>query len=103
MAVVVDYNSNIYEGITGRAHVALNLLVNAGIKTHTISTYAIHHDKFIIADDAHVQTGSFNYSSSAATRNSENVLVVWNNPQVASSYLKHWQSRYGQGENYTLN
>ena len=40
-------------------------------------------------------------NEAAARRNSENVLVVWNNPQVAASYLKHWQSRYEQGIDYT--
>jgi len=76
---------------------ALNLLVSAGIPTRTISTFAIHHDKFIVSDDKHVQTGSFNYSKAAAKSNSENVLVLWNNREVASSYLKHWQNRFDQG------
>lgn len=76
---------------------ALNLLVNAGIPTRRISTYAIHHDKYIIADGAHVQTGSFNYSQAAAKSNSENVLVIWNTPQLAASYLQHWQNRFDQG------
>ena len=79
---------------------ALNLLVNAGIPTRTISTYAIHHDKYIVADARHVETGSFNYSQAAARSNSENVLVVWNNPDLAASYLKHWQNRYDQGTDF---
>lgn len=41
---------------------ALNLVVNAGIPTRTLSTYAIHHDKYIVSDERHVQNGSFNYS-----------------------------------------
>ena len=107
VAVVVDYKNNIMEGrngkaktALGKAKAALNLLVNAGISTRTISRYPIHHDKFIISDALHVETGSFNYSEAAARRNSENVLVVWNSPQVAASYLKHWQSRYEQGTDY---
>nr|WP_249179695.1 phospholipase D family protein [Burkholderia dolosa] len=79
---------------------ALNLLVNAGIPTRTIDTYAIHHDKYLVIDAEHVETGSFNYSASAASRNSENVIVVWNNPQLASRYLAHWQSRFDQGTPY---
>jgi phosphatidylserine/phosphatidylglycerophosphate/cardiolipin synthase-like enzyme len=100
VAVVVDYKNNISEDRSGKAKAALNLLVNAGIPTRTISRYPIHHDKFIVSDGLHVETGSFNYSDAAARRNSENVLVVWNNPQVATSYLKHWQSRYEQGADY---
>lgn len=101
IAVVVDHKNNISDDRSGKARAALNLLVNADIATRTISRYPIHHDKFIIADGLHVETGSYNYSEAAARRNSENVLVVWNNPQVAASYLKHWQSRYEQGTDYT--
>lgn len=91
--VVVDDKGN-----RSKASIAaLNLLVNAGIPTRTISAYAIHHDKFIVSDDRHVQTGSFNYSKAAAKSNSENVLVIWNNREIAASYLKHWQSRFDRG------
>ena len=76
---------------------ALNLLVNTGIPTRTISAYTIHHDKYIVSDEMNVQTGSFNYSKAAAKSNSENVIVIWNNREVAASYLKHWQSRYDKG------
>lgn len=76
---------------------ALNLLVKADIPTRTISTYAMHHDKYIISDSTHVQTGSFNYSPTAATSNSENVLVIWNDPHLAAAYTNHWNSRWDQG------
>lgn len=79
---------------------ALNLVVNAGIPTRTISTYAIHHDKYIVSDGRHVQNGSFNYSQAAAKSNSENVIVIWNNSELAASYLQHWESRFGQGVEY---
>ena len=76
---------------------ALNLLVNTGIPARTISAYAIHHDKYIVSDESNVQTGSFNYSKAAAKSNSENVIVIWNNKDLAASYLRHWQSRYDKG------
>ena len=100
VAVVVDYKNNITEDRSGKAKAALNLLVNAGIATRTIARYPIHHDKYLVADGLHVETGSFNYSEAAARRNSENVLVVWNNPEIAAAYLKHWQSRFDQGNDY---
>ncbi|MBU9229148.1 phospholipase D family protein [Burkholderia multivorans] len=96
VAVVVDDKGNRAKN----SKQALNLLVNAGIPTRTIDTYAIHHDKYLVIDAEHVETGSFNYSASAASRNSENVVVVWNNPQLASRYLTHWQSRFDQGTPY---
>lgn len=96
VAVVVDDKGNRAKS----SKQALNLLVNAGIPTRTIDAYAIHHDKYLVIDAEHVETGSFNYSASAASRNSENVVVVWNNPQLASRYLAHWQSRFDQGTPY---
>lgn len=76
---------------------ALNLLAGAGIPVRLNGKYAIHHDKYIVADGLHVQTGSFNYSKAAAKSNSENVLVVWHNPELAASYLRHWQGRFDEG------
>ena len=94
--VVVDEKGT--SSKSGKA--ALNLLANAGIPARTNGKYAIHHDKYIISDGLHVQMGSFNYSQAAASSNSENVLVVWHNAPLAASYLRHWQSRYEQGQDY---
>ncbi|RZL90874.1 MAG: phospholipase D family protein [Variovorax sp.] len=86
------------KGNRGKANIAaMNLLVGANIPTKVISTYAIHHDKYIVVDGKHTQTGSFNYSQAAAKSNSENVLVMWSNPKVATTYLAHWDSRWAQG------
>lgn len=94
--VVVDEKGN-----KGKANIAaLNLLVNGSIPTRTISSYAIHHDKYIVSDEQHVQNGSFNYSQAAARSNSENVLVVWNNPELAASFQNHWQTRWMRGKNF---
>lgn len=97
VAVVVDRRINGGETRSNAPREALNLLVNAGIPTRTVSAWTIHHDKFIVADGRHVQTGSFNYTASAAKRNSENVLVIWRNPDLAKNYLTHWQSRWVLG------
>lgn len=94
--VVVDDNCN-----RSKASIAaLNLIASAGIPTRTISRYAIHHDKYMVVDKMTVQTGSFNYSKAAAKSNSENVIVIWNNPDLALAYLKHWQDRFDQGTPY---
>ena len=86
------------KGNRGKANIAaMNLVVGANIPTKVISTYAIHHDKYIVVDGRHTQTGSFNYSQAAAKSNSENVLVVWGNPKVAAAYLAHWENRWTQG------
>lgn len=66
---------------------AMNLLVGAGIPLRVVSAYAIHYDKYVLVDGKHTETGSFNYSQAAAKSNSENVLVIWDNPAVAGRYL----------------
>lgn len=91
--LVVDYKSN-----TGKSSIsAMNLIGNAGIPIRTIDKYAIHHDKFIVVDEASVETGSFNYSRAANVYNSENAIVLYNMPQVADQYLLHWESRWNDG------
>lgn len=94
--IVVDEKGN--RSKASRA--AMNLMVNADIPLRTVSRYRIHHDKYIVVDGKHVETGSFNYSKSAAKQNSENVLVIWNNPDIANRYLKHWESRWNKGTDW---
>ena len=86
------------KGNRGQASVAtMNLIVGAGIPLRVVSAYAIHHDKYIVVDGKHTETGSFNYSQTAAKSNSENLLVIWDNPTLAGRYLAHWESRWRQG------
>ncbi len=87
---------------------ALNALVQAGIPTRTISAWPIHHLKFIVSDTDTVsrrvvETGSLNYSAAALRHNSsENALLLTGCPDLARSYLNHWQSRWNQGVDYAL-
>lgn len=91
-------------GNRGKASIsAMNLLVGAGLEVRVTSKYAIHHDKFIVADSQAVQTGSFNYTQAAARTNSENVLVVWSDRTLAARYLMHWQIRWDQGTRVEIN
>lgn len=94
--VVLDARGN--EGKASQA--AMNLLVSAGIPVRTNDHFKIQHDKVIVADALNVQTGSFNYTASAARSNSENALVLWDAPEVAQAYLKHWHTRWDQGKDY---
>lgn len=98
--IVADERENTGADRSGKARHALNAIADAGVEVRLISAYAIHHDKIIIADGRHVETGSFNFTQAAASGNSENVLVVWNNPALAATYLRHWESRWAQGRDY---
>lgn len=102
VGVIVDYKQNVQMD-NGAGRAALNLLVKNGIPTRVISAYPIHHDKYIIADGLNVETGSFNYSKAAEWGNSENVIVVWGNAELAAKYIEHWQDRYKGGTNYEAN
>jgi phosphatidylserine/phosphatidylglycerophosphate/cardiolipin synthase-like enzyme len=102
VALVVDHKNNVLEDKSGRARAALSAIANAGIPVRTVSVWPIHHDKFIVVGDS-VQTGSFNYSASAANRNSENVIVVWHNKPLAESFLRHWARNWNQGAAYAQN
>jgi phosphatidylserine/phosphatidylglycerophosphate/cardiolipin synthase-like enzyme len=75
-------------------------LANAGIPTRTSSRYAIMHNKFLVIDGRHVQTGSFNYTISAQQRNAENVIVLWNQPAIAAAYGREWQRLWREADDY---
>lgn len=83
-----------------KARAALATLASAGIDVRTIRAYSVHHDKVIVADRDTVELGSFNYSSAAARKNSENVLVNWHNPGLAAIYLEHFERNYRQSKAY---
>ncbi|EAA0892678.1 phospholipase D family protein [Salmonella enterica] len=97
--VVLDWKAN-----TGKSNnaskSAMNLLTGAGIPVRTISAYKILHDKVIVADGRNTQVGSFNYTHAADRSNSENVLVVWDDPVIAQKFLNHWASRWAQGTDW---
>lgn len=102
VSLVADYKNNVSEDRSGKARAALSALTTAGADVRTIKVYAIHHDKVILVDGAHIELGSFNYSDSAAHRNSENVLVNWNNPGLVQVYRKHFERNYSRSEPYQV-
>ncbi|WP_077269719.1 phospholipase D-like domain-containing protein [Citrobacter farmeri] len=88
-------------GNTGRASIAaMNYIANSGIPLRTDSDFPIQHDKVIIVDNVTVETGSFNFTKAAETKNSENAVVIWNMPKLAESFLEHWQDRWNRGRDY---
>lgn len=56
--------------------------------------YTMHH-KVIIIDDKTVITGSFNFSTSAARGNDENMLII-HDPAIAGKYLEEFNRVYQQ-------
>jgi phosphatidylserine/phosphatidylglycerophosphate/cardiolipin synthase-like enzyme len=89
--VVVD------AGEAAKDYSAARFLANERVPVRTNARYALQHNKFIVADGTVVQTGSFNYTSSAAGRNAENVLVVSNAPTLAALYGTEWRRLWDEG------
>lgn len=72
-------------------------LKNYEIPYRINSRYAIMHNKFIVVDARIVETGSFNFTSAAAKRNAENVLVIQDD-EAASTYLKEWNRLWDESQ-----
>lgn len=73
-------------------------LADVGIPTRIDYRYAIMHSKFIVIDGVNVETGSFNFTKAAEEKNAENVLVLRNDPQVASQYQAEWDRLWNESE-----
>jgi len=75
-------------------------LKNQRIPVRINERYAIQHNKFIVVDGQHTKTGSFNYSKAAATRNAENVLVLYGIPEIAGRYEQEWERLWLEADDY---
>lgn len=90
--VVADEKSN-----SGK-YSATTYLANNKVPVKLDGNYPIFHHKFMVLDGVNLETGSFNYSAAAATKNAENVLVLWNVPQIASTYDKEWTKLWNEAQ-----
>lgn len=70
-------------------------LIENGIPVFNDDSLNIAHSKIVIVDDRRVETGSFNYTSSAEHYNGENLVFI-DSKDLATDYLNNWQWRQGQ-------
>lgn len=82
--VIADQKSN-----SGK-YSATTFLANNGVPVRLDGNYPIFHHKFMVIDGISLETGSFNYSAAAASKNAENVLIIWNSPNLAYKYDAEW-------------
>lgn len=82
------------------ALLALNQLANAGMAMRTVARDGARQDSYLIIDRRTVQTGSLDYAVAPGRSDSENVIVIWNNPDLAAAYLRHWQKNFEEGKPY---
>ena len=66
------------------------VLANQGVQVRADYRYAIVHDKFIVVDGDTVETGSFNFTAAASSKNAENVLVL-HDLAAAQRYEREWE------------
>ncbi|ALI99976.1 phospholipase D-like domain-containing protein [Rufibacter tibetensis] len=64
-------------------------LVKAGIKVKVDNTANHMHHKFVVVDQTHVLTGSYNWTRSAALYNHENVVVI-SDAHVVAGFVKEF-------------
>jgi phosphatidylserine/phosphatidylglycerophosphate/cardiolipin synthase-like enzyme len=68
---------------------ALNLMSAAGIPVRVLPSAGALRASYLIVDRRTVQTGS-----SEPAGDGGDALIIWNNPDLADAYLKHWRRAY---------
>jgi phosphatidylserine/phosphatidylglycerophosphate/cardiolipin synthase-like enzyme len=86
-----------------RSHSIVAQLVAVGIPVRVDRKHSIMHNKYLVIDERTIQTGSFNYTKNAEKHNAENVIVIRNNPGLATKYLENWLVLWNESENYVAN
>jgi phosphatidylserine/phosphatidylglycerophosphate/cardiolipin synthase-like enzyme len=92
VSAVLDNKSNPHNDYKSKR----DYMMSCGVDVKTDARYPIMHDKFIVVDGIHVETGSFNYTFAAAERNAENAIVVWNNPAMAQKYTNEFDRLFAE-------
>jgi phosphatidylserine/phosphatidylglycerophosphate/cardiolipin synthase-like enzyme len=93
--VVVD------AGEAGERYSSVPWLAARGIPVRIDHKHAIQHNKYFVVDNATIETGSYNYTSSAKQRNAENVLVIWHAPpDIAAAYARDFKKHWGHSLPY---
>lgn len=75
-------------------------LTKEGIQVHIDRKHTVMHNYYMVIDGQTVETGRFNYSQEAAKKSADNVLVMWNSPDIAKSYRANWQEHWDHSDPY---
>lgn len=67
-------------------------VVQAGIPVWIDLKPVIAHNKVMIFEDEAVETGSFNYSEAAQTKNAENYIAT-DEIKIVNAYISNWKKR----------
>ncbi len=83
-------------------HSAVGWMAAQNIPVRVDIVHTLQHDKYMVIDGKSVETGSFNYTFAAEQHNSENVIVLWDDPKLAAAYAADWQSLWDKAEKYNV-
>jgi len=75
---------------------AAAFLANHAVFVRVDGEYQLQHQKVVIVDGVSVETGSYNFTASARDRNSENVIIIRNVPELAARYEANWEKMWGE-------
>ncbi|MCY3743903.1 MAG: phospholipase D-like domain-containing protein [Candidatus Poribacteria bacterium] len=72
-------------------HSEFGKLAAAGLRVVKDGNSGTMHHKVIVVDEDTVITGSYNFSKNAEKRNSENLLIIKGNREIAAAYLAEFK------------
>ena len=81
--VILDHTQNT------KKYSSADFLLHEEVSVRIDNAHTIAHNKVIVIDDKIVVTGSFNFTSSAETKNAENLLII-ESPKLAAAYLENY-------------
>jgi phosphatidylserine/phosphatidylglycerophosphate/cardiolipin synthase-like enzyme len=73
---------------------AAMFLANHAVSVRVNGEYQLQHQKIVVVDGVSVETGSYNFTASARDRNSENVIIIRNAPELAARYEVNWEKMW---------
>jgi phosphatidylserine/phosphatidylglycerophosphate/cardiolipin synthase-like enzyme len=90
----VDVRVIVDESQVSEKYTSATYLKNAGVPVVIDTKPAIAHNKVMIFDGRAVFTGSYNFTKSAETRNTENGLLIRDDAVLVKAYLDNWNARF---------
>ena len=77
-------------------HSRVPFLIKAGVNVRIGTQRGIMHNKFAIVDGKMLETGSFNYSDGASTKNNENQVYLAN-PAIVEAFRRRFEEIWSAG------
>jgi phosphatidylserine/phosphatidylglycerophosphate/cardiolipin synthase-like enzyme len=90
----VDVQVIVDESQVSEKYTSATYLKNGGVTVVIDTKPAIAHNKVMIFDGRAVFTGSYNFTKSAETRNTENGLLIRDDGALVKAYLDNWNARF---------